>query len=498
MKRICLVVFLLFYIQVFSQNTFIEEFYTTGNAQNIFGKPTSDSGYLLYGFNLFQGGNGLTKTDSSGIVEFSKYYTFPPNFRALDAIENQTGYMLFGVDNSSTSSIIKIDSNGNYISGTSYYTTQASVLYFLGKIGTDIYLNGFVNNHPAIIKMDSSGTVLWTKEYVGDSSNLFGVGTINSNNELCFTGFYRDSLFSYYKSVSKLDSSGNFIWNKKIDLLGNFNIAKTEGSGFIISSYTGHVIKFDSLGTIEWSKYYYTDPTNYLEVKNIKKAKDQGYIIGGIQNTNISQPGFLLHVDELGVVDWAKNYSSAVFNSLYVQSCDVASDSGYIVVGTCGGFTSTLSAPTGFMIKTDNSGNLGCFDSTVFVIDSSISVNISPITFSMTIVNSFLNDSAFFPNPIESNEPTNFICPPSTNIEQNKFNQFYLYPNPIYDKVKLFNSDMRINLFTVYNTFGKKVLETMLMANETEFSFSHLPNGIYFYQLNNSENNFTGKFIVAH
>lgn len=228
----------------------------------------------------------------------------------------------------------------------------------------------------------------------------------------------------------------------------------------------------------------------------IKSTLDHGYILAGNYTSNNSgypEPAFLLHIDSSGTPNWIKTYGT--LNRQEVGSCDVTSDSGYVVVGTSIGFTST-STDKGFMLKTDIFGNLGCFDNQVSVTDSSFNLSETPFTFTSTI--SFISDTILNFVPIVNDQPSSFICSSTANIAQQNLSQSRLYPNPIYNKATLAVSYQGNYLFSAYSTIGKIIFESKINSLETELDFSNLPNGIYFYQLSNSENNYTGKFIVAH
>jgi hypothetical protein len=484
MKRICLVVLFFWYSTGFSQNTFLESFYTAGTAQNMFGKKTSDSGYLLYGFNGFTGNNLFTKTDLNGIVTFSKYYNLPNDYQVYDAFESQNGYTLLSTGINNSACFIKTDQNGMFISGKSYSSLQGAIQFrWLGQIGSDIYLYGM----NTICKMDSSGTMLWTKAY---SAFYFNKGAISKNNELFLTGATQGPL----SAVFKLDSAGNSIWNVQFQELGGEWIDLTEDSGVIVSS-SNFVMKLDFQGAIEWSKFYIVDTAHSLQSWGIKSTEDNGYIIAGnYEPTNPgAQPAFLLHIDHQGTSNWIKSYG--LTNRQEVTSCDVASDSGYVVVGTTSGFAST-GTHCGFMFKTDPAGNLGCYDMPISVTDSAVAL--SSITFPLTYSSISLIDSLFLPVPVVTDQPSSFICSSTMNISQQKKTAFEFYPNPICSKATFFISHEDEYLLTTYDTFGKTIFKSLINSKETELDFSRFPNGIYFYQLSNSENNFTGKFIVAH
>lgn len=475
----------------FSQNTFLESFYTAGTAQNMFGKKTSDSGYLLYGFNYFTGNNLFTKTDSNGIVVFSKYYNLPNDYLVYDAFENQNGYTLLSTGINNSVCFIKTDQNGMFVSGKSYYPTQVPFnLNWLGQIGSDVYLYGRIGNSSVLVKTDSSGAILWSKAYTASS---FYRGAISKNNELYLCIDQGPS--NPFSGISKLDSAGNSIWNLQLQSQGISRLDITEESGAIVSN-SNYAIKFDSLGTILWSKFYNVDTAHQIISAGIKTTKNNGYIIVGnyeLKNTSYPSPAFLLHIDQQGTANWIKTYGTT--NRQEVSSCEIASDSGYVVIGTTEGFASTVSQ-NGFIFKTDPVGNLGCYDIPITVVDSNFTTSCT--NFTLTYSSITLSDSLFIPLPIVTDEPSNFICSSNTNIYYQEKLKNHLFPNPIDSYAMLVVSEDQYHKFITYDIFGKTFFEKEINSLKTELDFSSLPNGIYFYQLSTSENNFTGKFIVAH
>ena len=72
MKRICLIVFLLWNATAFSQDSFLETFNLQNRGQALFMRQTEDRGFFLVGNDLVTGDVFYTKTDSLGNIEFSK------------------------------------------------------------------------------------------------------------------------------------------------------------------------------------------------------------------------------------------------------------------------------------------------------------------------------------------------------------------------------------------------------------------------------------------
>lgn len=112
------------------------------------------------------------------------------------------------------------------------------------------------NNHVVIMRVDSIGNILWSKEYSNGSawsdqnvSNADGGNTIKTN-----------------KGIVRIDSGGNILWSKTYlaDTLQSIvYLNTTNDKGFIMSGLKKHspkdagiLIKTDSLGNVLLSPIY--------------------------------------------------------------------------------------------------------------------------------------------------------------------------------------------------------------------------------------------------
>ena len=129
--------------------------------------------------------------------------------------------------------------------------------------------------------------------------------------------------------VVKIDSVGNQQWSKTYgdtgNDYGNFIVQNQSSNGFVISGYTvsfgapqgsTYVVKIDSIGNVIWSNIYATLLGSSSNC--IVKTSDGGYISTGEINTgNPGNPNsqiYLLKIDSIGNVDWAKSYGGVDFD----------------------------------------------------------------------------------------------------------------------------------------------------------------------------------------
>ncbi len=229
----------------------------------------------------------------------------------LDFIEMPNhGFLICGYSNSNIISGIPMSQHGQYDGWVARVDSLGNVIWtkrYGGNLGdrfTSItqttdgnfvcvgYSNStdsaFSVNHGAddywVVKIDTSGNVLWQKIYGGSGSDISYKVIDVENNNIIVSGYTESfngdvvgnhSLSGWNDTwILKLDSSGNIIWKKcfgsSVDE-DNFTILKTNDNNIIVSSsgygndgdltgVTGNngawIFKIDSVGNIIWSKKF--------------------------------------------------------------------------------------------------------------------------------------------------------------------------------------------------------------------------------------------------
>ncbi|WZI66564.1 MAG: SBBP repeat-containing protein [Gloeotrichia echinulata IR180] len=199
-----------------------------------------------------------------------------------------------------------------------------------------------------ITKLDNSGNVLWAKKWGGTASdngydiaadasgNTYVTGTFSGTTTFGNTTLTSDGSAFGNPFITKLDSSGNFLWAQK------FNIG---------TSYTGSDIIVDSLGN------------SYIT--------GSFYGIATFGNTTLTSPGstgssdtFITKLDSSGKFLWAKNLggtSDDFGNDITVDSSGNIYVTGrFSGTGTFGNITLTADSISSdaFVVKLDNNGNV--------------------------------------------------------------------------------------------------------------------------------------------
>jgi hypothetical protein len=218
-----------------------------------------------------------------------------------------------------------------------------------------------------VMKLDSTGTVAWQKMYGGSGNDWASLIQQTADGGYIVVG--GTSSFGAGKEdawVIKLDSTGTVIWQKMYggsDYDCALFVQQTSDSGYIVSGSTGSygagshdawVMKLDSTGTIVWQKTY--GGANNDNAHSIRQTADGGYIMVGYTSSFGAgkEDTWVVRLDGTGTVIWQKTYGGA--GEDLVNSISQTQDQGYIIAGYTG-----LSAVTreAWVMKLDSSGSAG-------------------------------------------------------------------------------------------------------------------------------------------
>ncbi len=242
-------------------------------------------------------------------------------------------------------------SNGDYVIAGSTNSSDANVTGFHG--GQDIW----------VIRIDSSGNLLWEKCYGGTNvekafsicktfDNEFIIAGICYSTDGDVTSNYGGS--DYW--IIKIDSSGNLLWQKSYGGSNEdfaYSIVQINDSGYVIAGYTSSnddnvtgnngledfwIIKIDNVGNIIWQKCF--GGSNHEFATTIKQLTNGNYIISGVTYSNDSivsgnhgsSDYWLIQIDPVGNL-----LSQKCFGGTYPEqqgAFECTSDKGFIMSGT--------------------------------------------------------------------------------------------------------------------------------------------------------------------
>jgi hypothetical protein len=343
--------------------------------------------------------------------------------------------------------IQKLDANGNFIwakqisgltptpagtpSPTDAYSIAADGLgniyitgYFDGEVdfnpdvSSTFYLSAVQASDIFVCKLNTDGNFIWAKQLGGTQGAVGYAIAVDKNGNIYSTGTIGGtvdfdpgpSVFNLSPSdpfqaevyVSKLDSSGNFLWAKPMGSGQGLSIAVDDNSNVYMSGWfpSGKIPvinKLDSSGNLVWAK-----PLGGLNGKSIVLDNSGNiYTTGSCSGTNDFDPGpgvfnlsagsedaFISKLNTAGNFIWAGLFMST--NQVYTNSIAVDLNDNIYTTGFFYGTTDfdpattiyNLSAPSSYNIFIDKlapTGNLGILE------------------------NSFRDKFKIYPNPTEGN-----------------------------------------------------------------------------------------------
>jgi hypothetical protein len=245
-----------------------------------------------------------------------------------------------------------------------FYDSVAGVYgYSIAKsIDGGFVIAGNTANEGLVLKVDSSGSLVWSKLIGSTGGESFNsvVSTIDS----CFVAAgVISNLVNSTKDILcvKINTNGDTLWSREIDCTGDekaLSVQQTFDHGFIIcGNYSGPipanygtvVVKLDSSGNLEWSNVYALGNfANYGYC--IRQTPDSGYLIAGAYENNppFEGNGYLLKLFPGGGIEWSKKYNLPVPAFCYIIHTTLSND----------GILSLLNADANLLLmKTDFFGN---------------------------------------------------------------------------------------------------------------------------------------------
>lgn len=145
------------------------------------------------------------------------------------------------------------------------------------------------------------------------------------NGNIILVGYTNDTLNNSATSklsVLGLDAAGQFLWRKDygrttFQYLYNLFTTRaviTDGTNFYLYSiaadsnnkYLSALIKFNYTGDTLWQKKFY-DPTDYLYVQGLTKSVDNGFLLTGFFEGNLTTT-LLIKTDNSGNELWRKKF----------------------------------------------------------------------------------------------------------------------------------------------------------------------------------------------
>ena len=216
-----------------------------------------------------------------------------------------------------------------------------------------------------IIKLNSAGDIEWQRSIGGTAYDRVN-GVIEAKDRSILVSGNTESLGADSMDgwLVKFDRNGNLLWQKTYGGVGDdwLGSAVEITGGYLVVGYTesfgsgsmdGWVLKIDELGIVEWQKTYGGSGSDSLS-RII--STENGFILSGQTNSaNVTNTdGWLINIDNNGAVEWHKTYGwelDETFNHI------VAADyGGYLIAGETYSFDQLNG--NGWLVKVDNEGGI--------------------------------------------------------------------------------------------------------------------------------------------
>jgi hypothetical protein len=296
--------------------------------------------------------------------------------------------------------------------------------------------------------------------------------------------------------IVKLDSSGTLQWSRTIGGAQNdqvYSIIQTIDGGFAAAGYTAsfgagnsdmYIVKLDSSGTLQWNRTI--GGSNYDYATSIIQTTDGGFAVAGYTGTFSAYDYYIVKLNDSGTFQWSKAIGGSSNDEAY--SIIQTRDGDFAIAG----YTNSFGAASGdfYIVTLDSSGNT-CGNS---VSTTSTVTTPTPTVTTPTSTITTPNPSVTSPTPtVGSGATVTEICT-LVGIEQTGneiLASFYLHhPNPFNPATTISFSipSQSFVSMKVFDALGKVV--AILVSEELsagtyskQWDAAGLPSGVYFYRL---------------
>jgi hypothetical protein len=213
--------------------------------------------------------------------------------------------------------VLQWQKNINSAAGTATYIVSLAVdsannVYAFGGTGDDVPSNAL-----QIIKLDTSGTILWQRQLGTHFRDLGGISLDSSNNVyICGGG---NTSGTSNTQVAKYDSSGAIQWQRSLDA-GNPSCVGVDGSGNVYvggyqnvgsPAFNYFIAKYNTSGTLQWSRQLGNGGTNVCNAMAVDSSGNvyvNGYIDGASADYLIAK------YNTSGTIQWQVKLSETEAN----------------------------------------------------------------------------------------------------------------------------------------------------------------------------------------
>jgi len=237
-------------------------------------------------------------------------------------------------------------------------------------------------SHALLIKLDSSGNIVWSENYgtnvenTGEDTEFATSVHQTPDGGYVFAGSletqrnFGTPCYASCAWVVKTDSSGGIQWQSTFSGASTANavdIELTSDGGYVVTGDTSDSIgigyawiaKLGSAGNSQWEERIGCSSTGcdagiepIADPSDVQQTADGGYVISGFGGTPDS--ALVTKLSATGALQWQKNYATMSI----ILSIQLTSDGGYILTGSGGHSDGYAGWSNLVALKLDQNGNI--------------------------------------------------------------------------------------------------------------------------------------------
>jgi hypothetical protein len=218
--------------------------------------------------------------------------------------------------------IVKLDASGNLLWNKTFGGADYEVINEISDTADgNFILTGETRSFGAghrdllFLKIDTDGNFLWNRTF-GLADADWGAALVRSGDNIFVTGFYHPIFDEYGELLLlKMDQDGNFLWNKTYGGGRGFEIITVDNNGTLIVGETGDnytLLRVDGQGNELWRK---TFGGSLIDISDLViSTPDEGFLIGGhsLSFGPGNEDAWVIKVDKDGNHEWNKTFGGTL------------------------------------------------------------------------------------------------------------------------------------------------------------------------------------------
>ncbi len=344
---------------------------------------------------------------------------------------------------------------------------------------------------PMILKLDSTGNVLWNKTYaLGQICGWQIVSHVGPSGETLF-GFDVDApcgLVSDNCILTKIDPDGTTLWSKRIDGFQGMltGCVKVDGRYVVSAMDTSsiYIFEMDTAGMPLWSKRYTMSFPLPSWSARVVPTHDHGFVLTAEMPDNAGGSDvYFVKVDSLGAVQWERAYG----NDNYEWLVDLVENEDSTFTMLSGTQLIHNWSEHFYLSRLDSTGMNDC----IMPANSLLTATTFPFSLVDVMLDEF--ESPMLSQPLYVNDSTSAnptlvdTCLYSDVVglvALSRTQDLLVYPNPTVgtSSVRVPDDLLGANL-TIVDVFGKRIKSVILTSTETLLDLQSLPGGVYLYHV---------------